>query len=74
MVAEGETTVFVDLANVSFIDSSGLSALVVAHRHLESAGGELRLVSVPTTVANVLAISGLDERFGIDATATRSAE
>jgi anti-sigma B factor antagonist len=74
MTAEGETTVFVDLANVTFIDSTGLTALVVGHRHFDEAGGELRLVSVTPVIANLFAITGLDERFGIDAAVTRSAE
>jgi len=74
MMADGETSVFVDLANVTFIDSTGLTALVVAHRHLDEAGGELRLVSVPPTIANLFALVGLDERFGIDAAVTRSVE
>src|SRR5580658_7008110 len=59
LIAEGPDRVLVDLANVSFIDSSGLTALVVAHRHLDEAGGELRLVSVPEPVANLLRIAGL---------------
>ena len=53
----------VDLANVGFIDSTGLSALVVGHRQLEEAGGELRLVSVPPNVARVFELVGLDARF-----------
>ncbi|HWD24467.1 MAG TPA: STAS domain-containing protein [Acidimicrobiales bacterium] len=65
IIAEGHTSVLVDMANVTFIDSSGLTALVVAHRHLDDAGGELRLVSVPESVGKVFAIAGLDERFKI---------
>jgi anti-sigma B factor antagonist len=67
LIAEGATTVVVDLANVTFIDSTGLTALVVAHRHLDESGGTLRLVSVPERIASVFAITGLDERFGIPA-------
>ena len=69
LITDGETTVLVDLANVTFIDSSGLTALVVGQRHLEDAGGELRLVSVPDAVAQLFAISGLDQRFRIFPTA-----
>jgi len=56
----------VDLANVTFIDSTGLSALVVAHRQLEEAGGELRLVSVPPKVHRVFELVGLDGRFKLN--------
>jgi anti-sigma B factor antagonist len=65
LISEEPKTVLVDLANVTFIDSSGLTALVVAHRHLEDAGGELRLVSVPDSVGKLFEIAGLDQRFRI---------
>jgi anti-anti-sigma factor len=62
----------IDLANVTFIDSTGLSALVVAHRQLEEAGGELRLVSVPPKVYRVFELVGLDSRFKLSAPTTHS--
>jgi anti-anti-sigma factor len=65
VIAEGPSLLLLDLANVTFIDSTGLSALVVAHRHLGGAGGELRLVSVPKAVAQLFAVAGLDARFKI---------
>ena len=66
VIAESPTSLLVDLANVTFIDSTGLGALVVAHRHLEERGGHLRLVSVPPTVAKILAVTGLTSRFDVD--------
>ncbi len=65
VVAESPRTLLVDLANVTFIDSTGLGALVVAHRHLEERGGKLRLVSVPPPVAQVLEVTGLNSRFEV---------
>lgn len=65
VIAESPSSLLVDLANVSFIDSTGLGALVVAHRHLEERGGRLRLVSVPAPVAQVLEVTGLTSRFEI---------
>jgi anti-sigma B factor antagonist len=65
LIAEGARLVLVDLANVSFMDSTGLSALLVAHRHLSDADGELRLVAVPTNLARTIEIAGLGERFRI---------
>jgi anti-sigma B factor antagonist len=59
------SAILVDMANVTFIDSSGLGALVVAHRHLAEAGSELRLVAVPERLANIFQITGLSERFRI---------
>ncbi len=63
VIREGPPILQVDLANVTFIDSTGLSALVVAHRQLDELGGELRLVSVPPKVARVFELVGLDARF-----------
>ncbi len=74
LVAAGHPRVLVDLANVTFIDSSGLTALVVAHRHLEESGGELRLVSVPDSVGKLFSFAGLDKRFQIFPTVERATE
>jgi anti-sigma B factor antagonist len=65
LIAAGHLRVLVDLANVSFIDSSGLTALVVAHRHLDEINGELQIVAVPEPVAHLFSVTGLDERFRI---------
>jgi anti-sigma B factor antagonist len=65
VIAESPSSLLVDLANVTFIDSTGLGALVVAHRHLEERGGRLRLVSVPPAVAQVLEVTGLTSRFEV---------
>lgn len=66
MIAEEPSTILVDLANVAFLDSTGLSTLLVAHRHLEERGGALRLVSVPTKLLQVIEVAGLAERFHVD--------
>ncbi len=66
IIAEGPATLLVDLANVTFLDSTGLSTLLVAHRHLEERGGRLRLVSVPVKVLQVIEVAGLAERFHVD--------
>lgn len=63
VIAESPSTLLLDMANVTFIDSTGLGTLVVAHRHLEARGGKLRLVSVPPAVAQVLDVTGLTNRF-----------
>lgn len=65
VIAESPSSLLVDLANVTFIDSTGLGALVVAHRHLEERGGKLRLVSVPPPVAQILEVTGLTNRFEV---------
>ena len=56
----------VDLAELGFIDSSGLSVLVGALKRLREPGGDLRLRSVPPQAANVLRVTGLHQIFHID--------
>jgi anti-anti-sigma factor len=65
IIAEAPSGIIVDLANVTFLDSSGLSVLVVAHRHLTENGATLRLVAVPDAVRRVFTLAGLDARFHI---------
>ena len=53
--------VVVDLADVTFIDSAGLGALVGAHRRMLEADGTLRVVRPPDLVARAFELTGLDE-------------
>lgn len=52
-------TVVVVLSDVTFIDSSGLGALLGQYRHLASRGGRLVLVDPRPPVQRVLQFSGL---------------
>jgi anti-sigma B factor antagonist len=62
----GDTSLVVDLADVSFLDSTGLSVLVGALQRCRAAGGELRLVAPQANVRRVLEITGLAETFHIE--------
>jgi anti-sigma B factor antagonist len=53
----------VDLADVEFCDSSGLSALLIADRKMKEHGGEVHLVNVHKKVMTLLKISMLDRVF-----------
>ena len=55
--------VVLNLADVTFIDSSGLGLLVRLLTRSRAAGGTLRLCAVPTRVAEVLKITRLDTLF-----------
>jgi anti-anti-sigma factor len=50
----------VDLTAVEKIDSTGLGTIIIAHVSHERAGGKLALVGVPSHVAALLEISGLN--------------
>lgn len=56
----------VDLRDVEFCDSSGLSALLIAERKMKEHGGKVRLINVHKKVAALLKISMLDRLFEID--------
>ncbi len=56
-----ETTVVVDLAELTFIDSSGIAALVAAKDRLGSTGRELVLTRPQPNVDRVLEMTGLEE-------------
>jgi anti-anti-sigma factor len=58
-VATG-ATVKVDLTEVSFVDSSGLAALLEARTRLAAVGGTLNIVGVSDAAARLLAIAGVD--------------
>ncbi|OJF12211.1 hypothetical protein BG844_21900 [Couchioplanes caeruleus subsp. caeruleus] len=55
----GRRRVEVDLSGVTFMDSSGVNALVQHHRE----GCELVVVDVPPNIRRVLEITGLDGIF-----------
>ena len=58
----------VDLADVQFCDSSGLSALLIADRAMREHGGSVHLVHVQKKVLDLMKISQLDRVFTISST------
>jgi anti-sigma B factor antagonist len=60
VVARGSTHVVVDLSAVSFMDSSGLGALIAALKKARQSQGDLRIAGVNEQVATVLQLTNLD--------------
>ena len=58
-------TVVVDLGEVTFIDSSGLSALVAAHKRFRSRGVQFAVQAPSPPVRKLFSISGLDAVLSI---------
>ena len=56
----------VDMADVQFCDSSGLSALLIADRTMREHGGSVHLVHVSKKVLDLMKISQLDRVFTIN--------
>jgi anti-sigma B factor antagonist len=63
LLAHGDGDVTVDLARVSFLDSSGLHALVVARNHLRQRGHELRTINEQDHVRRAIELTGLAQVF-----------
>ncbi len=62
---QGASTVVVDLAGLTFIDSTGLHELVVARRRQLNRGEELVLRAPTAQTRRVLTIVGFDRLFTI---------
>jgi anti-anti-sigma factor len=57
----------VDMSGVTFLDCSGLSALLTAVRCVRLSGGGMHLVVVAGVVARLVTLTGLDEVVPVDA-------
>lgn len=68
LLQDGSHDVVVDLSGVSFLDSTGLGALVAARTVADDAGGSLPLVCTHARILKLFAITGLDGVFDIHAT------
>ena len=62
----GENRVVVDMSNVTFMDSTGLSALVGPLKRFRRAGGEITLRAPTKSVRKILEITGLSRVFRIE--------
>jgi anti-sigma B factor antagonist len=56
--------IVIDLAGVTFMDSTGLTALVKIHNAAEQLNTRLQLSGVPERIQNLLRITGLDAVLG----------
>ncbi|MCB9236063.1 MAG: STAS domain-containing protein [Bacteroidia bacterium] len=64
---EGRRHVILDLSNVKYVDSSGLSAMLVANRLWNSTGGLFILCSLSEHVEKLITISQLQSTLNIAA-------
>ncbi|MFH8257609.1 STAS domain-containing protein [Streptomyces roseolus] len=56
----------VQCAGVTFVDCSGLSALLAAARAAKAGGTELRLITVPYSLARLLRLTQTGRAFAIE--------
>lgn len=64
----------IDLAAVTFCDSSGISALIAARNHALAARAAIALAAVPDHLSRILGIVGLDQVFPTYPTAQAAEE
>jgi anti-sigma B factor antagonist len=62
---EGQRNIILDLSQVKFADSSGLSALLVGHRLCKNAEGSFILTGLNDAVSRLITISQLENVLSI---------
>jgi anti-sigma B factor antagonist len=65
LLAEGKKKIVLNLAEVNYIDSSGLGELVSAYTAVKNAGGELKLLNLTSKVRDLLVITKLVTVFDV---------
>ncbi len=65
LATNGARLVTVDMSDLAFIDSTGLSVLISAVKRLRQQGGDMALRSPTPGTRKVLEITGLTEVFAI---------
>lgn len=63
--AEGIRNIILDLQGVSYVDSSGLSAILIGNRLCKNANGSFALCGLQDSVNKLLTISQLDSILNI---------
>jgi anti-anti-sigma factor len=57
---DGYRRLVLDLSQVSFMDSSGLHAIVDAQRAMQAAGGQVKVVNGSPSLARIFELTGLN--------------
>ena len=65
LLAKASKKIVLNLADVSYIDSSGLGELVSAYTAVKNAGGELKLLNLTSKVRDLLVITKLVTVFDV---------
>jgi len=65
LVEEGRTRIILNLADLSYLDSVGLSSLVASYTSARKQGGDLKLLQLTKKIHNLLQITRLSTVFEI---------
>lgn len=63
--SEGQRNIILDLSNVKYSDSSGLSSLLVGHRICKNSDGIFILTGINENISRLISISQLDNILNI---------
>ena len=74
IVEGGSNRLVIDFSGVDFMDSSGLSVLVLALKWIHAQKGRMALSNVSAKVQSLLALTRLNEAFEIFASAQAAAD
>ncbi|MFD8255173.1 STAS domain-containing protein [Streptomyces werraensis] len=72
IIQPGCAHLVLDLSQVRFCDSAGLSALIGLWHAAQAAGGALRLADVPDRLMRMLVLTGVDAVLPVHATAAEA--
>jgi len=72
-IAEGDSSLVVDLSELTFCDSAGLATFVRIHRRLRDEGGRFALAAPMPAVSRILEVTGLRDVFGTYSTVAEAA-
>ena len=65
VIADGDSTIALDLLSVTFLDSTALGVLVGALKRCKELGGDLQLVVADPRILKIFEITGLTNVFTI---------
>lgn len=65
IMAEGSNKILVDFRKVTRMDSSGMAELVAAYKRVTEAGGQMKLLRLPSNIRDVLNITQIAQVFDI---------
>ena len=65
LIGKGDRKILLNLANVTYIDSSGIGELVSAYTTMANHGGALKLMSLTSRVKDLLQITKLYTVFDV---------
>ena len=65
LLEEGEDQILLNLAGISYVESSGLGELIASHSALDKKGGQIKLLHLPDRVRELMTITQLLTIFDV---------